>query len=251
MSYEKFTAATIKVAQSLIRPVMGADRTTSGLTEVFENTMFDLSGPRTLDRPQLTPLQTFQEKLFYQYLEIDKSFNALKDIELYVGRFPYKGAVSRPNHLRYHVENHLHEIYVLRERLVKYVKVVRRAYRSDPTAAEIRYALQALEAFIEKSLGGIVVTRGNHVHHARFTDKDLDRVDFLDFVTLHTVEPKTETANFRRYYLQEYRKIRKKWRATIRGNNAAINALLNSVGDVFLATVYSAPEQTLRPPGNL
>lgn len=115
----------------------------------------------------------------------------------------------------------------------------------------IREALKDLEAFIEKSLAEILEIRGDHVHLTRFTDKDLDRLETLDFVSLHAVKPESESAIFRGYYLQEYRKIRRKWRATIRGTNVAINKLLEFVSDVFLSTVFSAPDHALRAPANL
>lgn len=46
---------------------MDEDPSVSGLVEVLGNSIFDRGGPRQLNSPNLTPLQKFQSKLFYEY----------------------------------------------------------------------------------------------------------------------------------------------------------------------------------------
>ncbi len=101
------------------------------LVEVFNNHLFNLDGPITLERT-LTEKEIVISKLFYGFLEIHRSYERLKDHEIYINSFPYsKTSLSRVSHLNYCVENYLSEFYILKERIKAYLTTVGRIYKND------------------------------------------------------------------------------------------------------------------------
>src|SRR5262245_18778086 len=114
----KFQQAMAKAAQEHFRPAMEAER--EALGEVLRNEILNLDGPRYLNR-RLTGRQIYFGKAFRGFFEISKSLQTLDDIAFYIGRFPFQNTrMSREKYLQFHVEAHLVEIYVLRERLKRY-----------------------------------------------------------------------------------------------------------------------------------
>ena len=99
--------------------------------EVFKNRILGLSGPKQLNRKQ-TPSEVFFSKLHDGFSEISDSYYCLLEIEIYIGRFPYRNtSISKTRHLAYHMENYLNEIYILRERLNNHFTTIGRLYRKD------------------------------------------------------------------------------------------------------------------------
>ncbi len=100
-----------------IRKLIKEPRNALELQEIIKNNLFGLNGPKQTNRAQ-TPSEIFFYKLYNGFSEIYDSYGCLLDIETYTGRFPYgRTRISKIRYLAYHMENHLHEIYILKERL--------------------------------------------------------------------------------------------------------------------------------------
>lgn len=97
--------------------------------QAFVNHILNLDGPTALKR-NLSNKDVVISKLFYGFNEIHKSYERLKEHEVYVGRFPYSGTeISKVSHLNYNIENYLGEFYILKERIKKYLATVGRIYK--------------------------------------------------------------------------------------------------------------------------
>lgn len=217
--YEKYKLALIKAVQPVIlnRP----DEEQKAVGEVLRNMLFDLDGPRHTSS-KFSQTERLIGELFFDFTEITKSYLSLRDIEIYVRRFPYRDTdVSRSRYLRYHVENYLNEVYILQERLTKHLTIIERRYRKSQRIQEIKAKLDPLYKLVSLSLDGIISIRGSHVHRVRFSDEDTERLEIFELID-NADEPFLSG-----FHNMEYRKIRNKWLGLIKSNNNGIKKLLN------------------------
>jgi len=219
----KFTEQDRTVLRESIAATLGHDVTSQ-------------TPPRTLKgRDELA------RDLFLRFCEILGSVENLANIELYIRRAPRTG-VSKAAYLRYHVENYLAELYVLRERLLAYSTLISRRYKHDYRLAEIKPVIAFHRELVLESLRGLSKARGRHVHERRFDDEDLDRLNLFDIVRKgdDTFAPAFEIV---------YREVRSSKRAWIRDTNRVVNDLLELYFGA-LRPLLSTDTGTLRFPSS-
>jgi len=60
----------------------------------------------------------YRQWLAHHSSEIARSLDTMRDVEFYIGKFPYrKTKIAKHRHLQFHVEAFLHELYIMQERL--------------------------------------------------------------------------------------------------------------------------------------
>jgi hypothetical protein len=161
---------------------MIASSTEDQKKEVGERLMKSLHGEPVAPpkQPKLTRDEHFTVKLFRGFTEIHACIERLKDCETYIGRFPFKGTrVSRAAYLQHVVETHLHELYILRERLIGYATLIRRQYRHDRNAQLVDEVTTLLEEYVSTAFAGFTRVRGSHVHQFRHSNDDIERLELL------------------------------------------------------------------------
>lgn len=128
----------------------------------------------------LSAADQYTMKMFWAFTEIHSCIERLKDCETYVRKFPFaRTRVTRASYLQFVVEGHLHEIYLLRERLAKLAKLVARQFKRDRNAQQIRKTMDALAKLVTNALSDFTNTRGVHVHQWRYSHKDIDRLQLI------------------------------------------------------------------------
>ena len=153
--------------------------------DLGENLMQTLLGkPETpYTPPPMTRDQQFAVKMFRDFGEIHTCIERLKDFETYVSRFPFgRTRITRDAYLQMVVEGHLHDLYLLKERLIAFAKRIARAYKRDSDSKRIARGAMALEEFVLKALGRFIKVRGNHVHVKRYTHADIDRLRLISIL---------------------------------------------------------------------
>lgn len=203
------------------------------LGDVSWNHLFDTGGPTKLQQKGRKDDVHFR-KIFYGFIEIDASVRTLRDIEIYVSSFPYRNKnITKPRHLRYHVENYFNEIYILKERLNAYLTTVGRCFKGDNRQASILSETRLMFQVVKRVLEGVVNTRGRHVHQSRFDHKDLDRLETMQLLVSNG------TKELAWFYDSEYKKIRKEWKKTIKNNNDQTMELLNIYAKALNNVLFS------------
>jgi len=178
----------------------------------------------TLTLPQDAAFQA----VFTGLTEISSSIEALTLTENLLALTPPRSKrIKKDEYLKFLVAAYLQEVYILRERLVKYAKKIARLYAKhlgrDPAAA----LFEPLLASVDATLQGVTTTRGSHVHSQRFTDQDLDLVAMLSLV--ESINPSPE------YDLRLYYSLASgKWHQTVKKNNAETLKLL----DIYFDWLY-------------
>jgi hypothetical protein len=233
--------------QKLLRPIL-TTRTPEeyrALSEAYYHHLADLEGPRQAGW-ELTKRETFIALLFRGFSEIATSYERLRDIEIYIRRFPYRDTgVSRVRHLQYHVENYLNEVYILKERVRVYLDNINKWYRRSEHYRKVQPELELLRTFISEPLENLVNLRGEHVHARRFSDDQLDRLTTLELLASSAAQNFQSPAehNFWSSFLQEeYKSIRKKWTERIKSNNDATEKLLDAFFELLHRTIFDDDE---------
>lgn len=132
--FEKFLHAYLRISAKEFQSWVKSKENSQLPNEEIRKHLFDL-GPPTPPRPPSTDTgrQAFFRKLRIGLQEIDTSREALRDIEYYIGRFPYRTTrILKHSYLQFHVEAFYNEIYILDLRLLNYLILMERQYRGDP-----------------------------------------------------------------------------------------------------------------------
>jgi len=208
------------------------------------------AGSMTFDlRPGNEPMTGMQlhrrDEVFVQHVmdhfaEISDSYERLRDVELYVGRFPFdRTRVDKVRFLRFAVEAWLHEMYMLRERLYAFAAMLQRAYRRDQRSQQAADATTAMRALAKHALDNVVRARDTHVHQRRYSDINIRQLTLLSIAARREPE---HTWLFENVYA-ETRKQKRSW---VKQNNDATEKVLDKY--FALATEVIFDRGHLRPP---
>ncbi len=248
-SWNEFHNALARELQFVFTPVTKSHQTELGQTIL--NSLLDDPGPRRLQR-RATEKELFYRRLFEGFSEIHSSLESMKNTEVYLRRFPFRGTrITLPGYLKYHVENYFNEVYILEQRVLSYLTKIGREYRRDSRHAEVLAATRPLFRLVDQSLKGIVNTRGRHVHERRYTDKDLDRLELMNLLTSNQSGIEEFSEVLVPFYRSEYRRIRSAWRSRVKKNNEVLVELLDMCAEKLLPVLFSNGSGRLSYPANL
>lgn len=228
--FGKFEGSLLHLASDIIGKRVTENK--EKLDEIVRNHLFRLEGPTSLDT-HLSARERAFFQIFYGFTEILGSIEELSDLEVYVKRFPYSGTrVTRPRFLKHLIGAYLNEVYVLKLRLDSYLNVIVKLYKKDGTVLEIEENIRPLRELVSTAFKDVVKVRGRHIHEARYTDPDLDRLTALELLTiLDKLSTYQGVFTYKDVFDIEYRTIRRKWTKIIRDNNERIETLRKSFFD--------------------
>src|SRR5258708_3000792 len=127
--FRGFQRAMLDAGHDFILPQTPGEH--KDLGEATQNYLFNLPGP-TEAKTRKTGRKIFFFKVFYGMAEILKSLETLEDIAFFIGRFPFQNTrISKERYLQFHVESYFSEVFLLQERLTKYLTLLERQYKRD------------------------------------------------------------------------------------------------------------------------
>ncbi len=175
--------------------------------------------------------------VFFGFTEISSTLDALTLAETLIGHAPPSTKrVKKSEYLRFLIGAYFQEIYILEQRLTAYAKKIARLYKITEQAL-------LLES-IQSTFGGIIKTRGAHVHSNRFSDEGLDLLTGLELVGDLRGEPKFE-ADF------DYSHVQADWSKRVKTNNIATCKLIDVYCDHFFSYLTRDEAIFLPPAGRL
>lgn len=221
---------------TIIQPIQEDPTIKKELEDALWNSINDLDGPRVISKKPNDKAMFISRKLFHPVSEIFSSVESLENISIYVGSFPYKNKdISRLEYFKYHIENYLNEIYILKNRLIAYLKLLERSYKNCNRTQDISSALRPQYEIVSNALSGYVDVRGSHVHELRYSDADIDRLSTLNLLSNSREESLSEV--FLSQFIAEYRKTRKKWVGKIKQDIEEINKLLDGYFSAIIQAI--------------
>lgn len=228
---EKFISAVMDETLPIIEERMKDKE----FVELLRNIIFNETGSRQITSQ--SPKEKSIRIIVSGFIEIDATFQVLKDIPFYMNHFPPKhNSTSKIRFLNYHIGNYLNESYILRERLVSYQKAITRMYKKDHRLEEMKKSVANLELLVS-GFDGIVKTRGKHVHQERYDDVDFKRLNFYELVTRENSDDRFESVIARLLPLA-LREYRMKWVKTISNNNDKVKEILDKYFDILYDVVF-------------
>lgn len=242
-SSQRFAKAIVKAMSLTASQLLEAHR--SEYREILKSKLLGTPEPTTLGK-EFSPRESHVRKISFGWAEIDTSFLALKDIPRHLSHPSHRPAsVSSVRFLQYHFENWLQEVYVLQQRLNRFLTTIERAYRKDDIYKKHLASIHILAQAVNKSFEGIVNIRGGHVRSERFQDSDLKRLRTLELLAKFGKSP------FPGIFRGALRRILKQKRDTIRINNRAIQKALDVYFDALDPILFDRSRKLRFPPGVL
>ncbi len=170
-------------------------------------------------------------KLFNGFTEITGILDTLRLIETFVSLNPPKeNSVNYSNYLNYHVHNYLQEMYILKERLNAYLKLIQRLSKKKINNQLLDEAIDLLFTMVQESLDNIAGYKGvrnKHVHQYKYSDEEMRWLSSTSFLSKFHEEFTEESR-------QAYTIAKKKWVITIGKNNKKLESLI----DVYFGMCY-------------
>lgn len=183
--------------------------------------------------PALTPEEHFILATFYELTEVLDTLEALKDTEVYIARFPYsRTRVSKGRYLAHQVSIYLHEIHILRLRLVRLTAVVKNGMSNLGAGKLAQERIGPLFKMIRLSFDGVSATRGSHVHARRYSDPGLRSLSTLDLVSRfkQSAAPVLD---------ETYKDVRFLWLCRCRESIATVERLLDRHADTVWECLFA------------
>jgi len=235
----KYHHALLTASQKDVMP--GPDEMkTLGLA--MKNHLLDLDGPTQTRIGPRTQKQIYRSKLFYGFVEVVECLEMLEDIAFMARKFPYpESRISPDRYLRFLVEAHYGELYILRSRLEQYLTMIQRQFKGDPRHSSIRTTCTKMMSLLHEAVDGVLKIRHNHIHIERFSDKGIDRLKTIGLIANNS---RGRLARLMKgYYRTEYVTLRNKWLKSMRHNNKGIRKLLDFIAKHLVGIVFD--ERTL------
>lgn len=200
--------------------------------------------------PNLSKREEFLWTFFREFSEITKAFECLNDIQNYCKYLTVKEKknVSNERLLRLFIESYYQEVYILKERLIKFTKFIGRKYFKSSVDKEERAKLKLISVSIEETFKNITLIRGRHVHEFKWDDDEFNQIFLTKFLS-EIVEQK-DSQTFNSFYKVFLKVQRKKWINYMRENNKTIKEYLDFFF-TLLTVVLSTKTKTLKLPKNL
>lgn len=235
---DKFQNAISKTAQIIWLPVVEGRKEEFG--EIFKNYILELEGPKHLVS-KISDGELYFRKIFDGFIEITASLQTLEDIAFYISRFPFSDEKITPErYLQFHVEAYYSEIYILSERLKKYLKLLERRHRDKPAFQFIKNTSDDLSSLLETSLKPVITLRGKHVHETRFKDDNISLSGSLGMLSKKIYDGEDELAKlFKAYYKEKYRDVKRNWKNAAKNNNKNIRELLDHFFEKLYPIVFN------------
>ena len=227
-SFDKYKENLFSVGRKKLLNISKSKEDNKKFEETIINDIFFPEESEKVNRAYLSH-DFFYSFLFHGFNEIIITFERLQDLETYISHFPKtKNSLAKINYLRFLIENHLNEIYILKERLIKYFKKIKDFYKGDCRCTSVKNKCQQLINGIEDSFKNIKDHRHSHTHKFRYSDKNIKRLETLSLHEEYLNELKKRLPthiipNFK----TEYRKLRNKWKKKFKKNNKDIKIVLN------------------------
>ena len=215
--------------------------------QVSFNRLFNLDGPKTANGRHSPKSIFVANKLFYPFSEILDSIYAIDNILLFIKDFPYeKQNISRVQYLRYHIENYLNELYILKNRLISYLKIIERAYKKTDNYSHIETTFKLVYSFISRAFKAYTEIRGLHVHHKRYSDYEISRLSLIELLSRGNSK---QEKYLKSYFIIEYKEVQNKWIKKIKDDSLNIHDMLNQYFEQLLLAI--SEDDKIKYPSNL
>lgn len=154
-------------------------------------------------------------KIFHYFIQIRNTFNRLGSITEYISWTPRtRDMDSRFDFLLYHLENHYHEMYILKERLIALFNVLPRFYDQHRFYKKLQNSTDKACKTVSNKFKKYTNVRSEHVHSNRISKEEINKFNKFKFLLENTDIEFTDEAAFAMYN-DDYKELKKDWTAKL------------------------------------
>jgi hypothetical protein len=165
--------------------------------------------------------QEFAFAQFRHWMEIEGSLTRLQLARKFLGRLRPRSATA--DAIGYHVEKHLEEIYILQQRVDRFLMRLERRLKKRSLTGEAQNVSQIRLAF-NNTLARVLEPRHEHVHKERFRDLDIGQLEMLDH--LRKIRG---TSNLREHREPLARETLQKWSGLLKTRHEQLSRIVAGV----------------------
>lgn len=174
---------------------------------------------------------SFEFQIFRGYTEISTSYETLLLIEKFIKiNPPDSEGINHSNYLNYHIHNYLQEMYILKDRLDRYLKLITERYKADFNQVlldDIKInLLKFIKGVLQNITGHTTGARSKHVHYERFFDEEMKWLSSTTLLAQFHDEFKIESK-------KAYIDAKNKWHGLIQNNNVEVLNLFDTYFNVL------------------
>jgi hypothetical protein len=174
---------------------------------------------------------------FQRFTEITSSLQALDLILILAQQKPRGPSITPMEALRFYIEAYLQEMYILRERLVRWLRFERKHLlpRSDGCVL-----MKAVENEVTESFKGPNALRSAHVHEVRHDTENLQWASALELITRTRSsrgDKDIEEKAWRLAAAETYKQCRREFVKEKKDEREVIERLLNHVASVVTTII--------------
>jgi hypothetical protein len=191
----------------------------------------------------------FYDFLFREFKEIRDTFESLQNIVKYISYFPRTNSrLEKINYFKFLIITYTDETYVLKERVVKFLKKFLRLYNKSNQYPEVKKVCSNMTKVVEKSLENIKDIRHMHVHAHRYSNEDIQRLEKIDY-SLELLEDTKDVfpSRFMPNFISEFKEIRSKWKNVFIKNNKTIKEILNIIFKEINKIIFTEDGKLMYP----
>lgn len=241
--WTKFQELILKESTKVIIPLI--DDYKDELAEVLWNHLFDTGESTSISR-NISRDERYINKTFFGYSEISSSMRTLEDIEVYINSFPYRNKkIIKLRNLSYHIENYFSELYILRERINKYLKQIRKSFKKDNNRQSIVSITNSFLIITERVFSEPTKTRGRHIHETRFQDNEIRRLESLELLKL--VNDGELKRIISPYFNFDYLLLKNKWKRRVKRMNVSFRKYLDAFGGLLVTHLFDEENRSIYP----
>lgn len=150
--------------------------------------------------------------------------------------------INKAEYMRFVFTSHLHELYIMRERMAAYATKMARLYGTSEKV------VLDLPGWVKEHLEGVSAIRSRHVHAMRFDTEELHMLSSYEMIaTSEYTESRAVRLSAKAARDQSLRKLRRLWRVIIESNKSVVDDLLDRYFDTLARVMLK--DGVLIPPG--
>lgn len=203
---------------------------------INESLIADLVG----DQPVPPPISTRAPEAIRFYYAIIHLYSSVGRFDVYkkmFSHYPWRGRITKAEHLQCSYHLYAHECYILEERLKGYFNAAAKYGKLRQLDFDIKPISKEVLKTYQKAFGKLIRWRGQHVHQHDFVPRDLERIGLLELMLRGGKTQKAESPGLAAIWvtLQKaaMRESRKRW---VESCDSAEKASHQLIGHVFSTT---------------
>lgn len=239
---DRFYAGLTKAFAEILLPETTTEQLSQGLLEFhFGSSDFK---PRT---SKVSYEAWFVKDVHMGVFEIISSYESLIDAEVYIRRFPYqKTRISKARHLNYVFANHFQELYILKERLKKYLQYTEETYAHGKARKKVKQITQPLFKRNKDFFDQMQSERSKHVHSSRYEDFSITQIESLERLSSNNPDADL-SAMIQNIFELRYKIIRKAKSTEIKNRNQLITDFLDEYFETLYPIYFSGSQDLIIP----